>query len=181
MIKGRCAFFFLLQRCGNVCGVIVSIFSVVISINPGLFISLCKAKDANSNHQLAYLKDVSSYSCLLRVVLMKRCLSGKFDLKDVIPGTSGSTLNPTRKSATISQNIERSRNHENISLKRNTEDIPTNDDSLYYSKKSNNTKGLFEKQNDNKIKTTAKTLLKISCPVLVAIQQKNLIFTCGTI
>ena len=91
---------------------------------------------------------------------MKRCLSGKFDLKDVIPATSGSTLNPTRKSATISQNIERSRKHENISLKRNREDIPTNDDSLYNSKKSNNTKGLFEKQNDNKNKNDGKNTVK---------------------
>ena len=163
------------------CGVIVSIFSIIISKNPGLFISLCKVKGANSNHQLADLKDVSSYNCLLRVVLMKWCLSGKFDLKDVVPATSGSTLNPTRKSAAISQNIERSRKHENISLKRNREDIPTNDDSLYNSKRSNNTKGLFGKQNDIKNKNHGKTLLKISCPVIVAIQQKNLIFTCGTI
>ena len=77
------------------CGVIVSIFSVIISVNPGLFICLCKAKSANSKHQLAYLKDLSSCNCLLPVVLMKWCLSGKFYLKDVIPATSGSTLNPT--------------------------------------------------------------------------------------
>ena len=55
-IKGRCASFFPLQRCGSVCGVIVSIFSVIISKNPGLFISLCKANSANSNHQLALFK-----------------------------------------------------------------------------------------------------------------------------
>ena len=36
---------------------------------------------------------------------MKWCLSGKFDLKNVVPATSGSTLNPTRKSAAISQDI----------------------------------------------------------------------------
>ena len=159
-IKGRCASFFPLQRCGNVWGVIVSIFSVIISKNPGLFISLCKAKGANSNHQLAYLKDVSSYNCLLRVVLRKWCLSGKFDLKDVAPVTSGSTLNPTRKSAAISQNVERSRKHENISLKSNREDISFNDDSLYNSKKSNNTKGLFGKQNDNKNKKHGKNTVK---------------------
>ena len=29
----------------------------------------------------------------------------KFDLKNVVPATSGSTLNPTRKSAAISQDI----------------------------------------------------------------------------
>ena len=119
---------------------IVSIFSVIISKNPGLFISLCKAKGANSNHQLAYLKDVSSYNFLLRVVLLKWSLNGKFDPKDVVPATSGSTLSPTRKSAAISQNIERCRKHENISLKRNREDISTNDDNFYNSKKSNNTK-----------------------------------------
>ena len=97
---------------------------------------------------------------LVTFVLTKWCLSGKFDLKDVIPATSGSTLNPTRKSATISQNIERSRKHENISLKRNREDIPTNDDSLYNSKKSNNTKGLFGKQNDNKNKNHGENTVK---------------------
>ena len=128
-------------------GVIVSIFSVIISKNPGLFISLCKAKGTHSNHQLAYLKDVSSYNCLLRVVLMKWCLSGKFDLKDVVP-------------AAISQNNERSRKYEKIYLKRNREDIPTNDDSFYNSKKSNNTKGLFGKQNDNKDKNHGKNTAK---------------------
>ena len=166
-IKGRCASFFSLQRCGNACGVIVSIFSVIISKNPGLFISLCKAKGANSNHQLAYLKDVSSSDCLLRVVLMKWCLSGKFDLKDCVPATSGSILSPTRKSAAISQNIERSRKHENISLKRNRKDIPSNDNSFCNCKKSNNTKGLFGKQNCNKNKNhgknTAKDQLSSDC------------------
>ena len=93
------------------CGVTVSIFSVIISVNPGLFISLCKATGANSNHQLAYLKDVSSFNCFLRVVLMKWGLSGKFDLKEVIPAISGSILISTRKSATISQNIGKSRKH----------------------------------------------------------------------
>ena len=159
-IRGRCASFSPLQRCGNVCGLIASIFSVIISKNPGLLISLSKAKGANSNHQLAYLKDVSSYNCLLRVVLMKWCLSGKFDLKDVVPATSGSTLNPIRKSAAISQNVGRSRKHENISLKSNKENIPSNDDSLYNSKKSNNTKGLFGKQNDNKNKNHGKNTVK---------------------
>ena len=91
---------------------------------------------------------------------MKWCLSGKFDLKDVVPVTFGSTLSPTRKSVAISQNIERSRKYENISLKRNREDIPTNDDSFYNSKKSNNTKGLFGKQNDNKDKNHGKNTAK---------------------
>ena len=97
---------------------------------------------------------------MLRVVLRKWFLSGKFDLKDVVPATSGSTLNPTRKSAAISQNVERSRKHENISLKSNKENIPSNDDSLYNSKKSNNTKGLFGKQNDNKNKKHGKNTVK---------------------
>ena len=148
-----------LQRCGNVCGVIVSISSVIISVNPGLFISLCKAK--NSNHQLAYLKDVSSYNCLLRVFLMKWCLSGKFDLKDVISATSGSTLNPTRKSTERAFQLMMT---------------------VYKTlKKVIILKVSLENKAIRKIKTTAKTLLKISCPVIVAIQQKNLIFTCAMI
>ena len=109
---------------------------------------------------------------------MKWCLSGKFDLKDVVPITSGSTLNPTTKSAAISPKIERSRKHENISLKRNREDIST----VYITlKKVIILKVSLENKTITKIKTTAKALLKISCPVTVAIQQKNLIFTCGTI
>ena len=149
-IKGRCASFSPLQRCGNVCSMVVLFLSVIISVNPGLFISLRKAKALNSNHQLVYLKGVSSYNCLLGVVLMKWCLGGKFDLKNVIPTASCSYLNLTGKSAAISQSNGRSRKRENISLKKNREEIPTNDDNWYYSKKSINIEDLFGKRNDKK-------------------------------
>ena len=99
---------------------------------------------------------------------MKWSLSGKFDLKDLIPATSGSTLNPTKKSATISQNIERSKKQENISVKRNREDTPTNVTVYITLKKVMILKVSLENKTITKIKTTAKTLLKISCPVIVA-------------
>ena len=66
-------------------------------------------------------------------------------------------------------------------LLKETEDISTNDDNLYNSKKSNNTKGLIGKQNDNKNKKQGKTLSKIKCPIIVAIQLKKHSSTCGTI
>ena len=56
-MKNRSASFSLLQPCGNVFDVMVSIFSDIISLSPGLFMPLCKAKPAYSNHQLAYLED----------------------------------------------------------------------------------------------------------------------------
>ena len=96
---------------------------------------------------------------------MKWCLSSEFNLKDCIPATSSSTLNATGKSATCSQGIGRSMKHKNISLKKKQRENPN----LYHSIESNNTEGLFWKQNDKKIKTTTKTLLKISSPVIVMI------------
>ena len=118
---------------------------------------------------------------MLRVVLMKWCLSGKFDLKDVVPAISGSTLNPTIKSAAISQNIERSRSTK-IYLWKEIEKTSQLMMTVYITlKKVIILKVSLENKTITKIKTTAKTLLKISCPVIVSIQQNNLIFTCGTI
>lgn len=74
---------------------------------------------------------------------MKWCLNGQFDLTNVILAISGNTLNPTGKSAANSQSTGRSRKREDISLKRNRKDTPTNDDSLYDFKESNNTEDLL--------------------------------------
>ena len=92
---------------------------------------------------------------------MKWCLSGKFDLKDVVPAISGSTLNPTIKSAAISQNIERSRSTKIYlwkEIEKTSQLMMTV--YIYNSKKSNNTKGLFGKQNDNKNKNHGKNTVK---------------------
>ena len=49
-IESRCVPFFPLQRCGNVCGVIVSILAVSISIEANLFFSFCKNKSIYPAH-----------------------------------------------------------------------------------------------------------------------------------
>ena len=49
-IKSRCVPFFPLQRCGNVCGVIVSNLAVSISTDANLFFSFCKNKSIYPTH-----------------------------------------------------------------------------------------------------------------------------------
>lgn len=73
-IKGICASLSCLQGCANVCGMIVLIFNIILSVNTVLLISLCKAKATNFNHQLVYWKDLLNHNCLLHVALMKSLL-----------------------------------------------------------------------------------------------------------
>ena len=80
---------------------------------------------------------------MLRVFPMKWCLNGQFDLTNVILAISGNTLHPTGKSAANSRSTGRSRKREDISLKRNRKDTPTNDESFYDFKESNNTEDLL--------------------------------------
>ena len=83
-IMSRCAPFFPLQQCGNVCGIIVSILAVSISIDANLFFSFCKNKSIFAAHQWPYLQNVSRYNCYLRVVQVKWRLSNQFKIKYII-------------------------------------------------------------------------------------------------
>ena len=86
-IPSKCATYFPLQSCGSICGASASTCGALAAFRYDLFEKLCKCtgKDTTSTlKKIGYLKNVSLYGPILRVVIMKWCLNGIIDIGDIV-------------------------------------------------------------------------------------------------
>ena len=92
-----CASLYPLQRCGNVCGVVVLVVSAIACLANPFFSELAtKHKQLRKRPKHAtYLRDPTKYSKYLRLVLMSWFAEKRIDVSNVLPGSSGSALPST--------------------------------------------------------------------------------------
>lgn len=110
----NCSKFFPLQTCSNICGVAIIVVAVIAAKD------ISKFRDFALNKQdfpLKYLKDVSSFSDFLRLIILKWVCTGVYDPKDLLPEYSSidvksflsTTLKKKRHDDEQFKNIKRQR------------------------------------------------------------------------
>ena len=99
-IPSKCATYFPLQSCGNICGASASVWGALAAFRYHLFEKLCKCtgKDTTSTSKnIGYLKNVSSHGPFLRVVIMKWCLNDIIDIGDIVGSKNEMPVKATSK------------------------------------------------------------------------------------
>ena len=86
-----CAKYYPLQTCSNVCGVCVLICGVLAAYDYPSF-TYSVACDSLYDSKLAYLREITSYTDFLRLILIKWFMLGKVDFKDI--SHTGDLANP---------------------------------------------------------------------------------------
>ena len=85
--QGKCASYFPLQVCGNICGVSVVVCGCLGSYDYELFERFCTFQGLRQSTDLSsikYLKSISYYGTFLRVVLMKWFIENNIEIFGIV-------------------------------------------------------------------------------------------------